>query len=65
MGLPAGTQLADLMGTKGHKKGGLKSSSMHKSGPCKQLNALHADARPLLISLQVGMHVRQRSTRGD
>lgn len=53
MGLPAGTQLADLMGTKGHRKGGLKSSSTHKAGPCRQLNSLHADRRPLAVSLQV------------
>lgn len=53
IGLAAGSKLADLMGTKGQKKGGLKSSHMHKNGLQQQLNGLHTDGRPLTVSLQV------------
>ena len=53
LGLAPGTQLADLMGTKGQRKGGMKSSHMHKVGPVLQLNGVHSDQRPLTVSLQV------------
>jgi hypothetical protein len=53
LGLPAGAQLCDLMGTQGTRRGSLKTSTTHKSGPLKQLAGVHVDKRPLAVSLQV------------
>jgi hypothetical protein len=52
LALGPGTQLADLMGTKGPKKGGMKGTKS-KSGPVKELNGLHTDGRPMRLSVQV------------
>lgn len=52
LALGPGTQLADLMGTKGPKKGGMKGTKS-KSGPIKELSGLHTDGRPMRLSVQV------------
>lgn len=52
LALGPGTTLADLMGTKGPKKGGMKGAK-GKSGPIKELSAAHSDSRPMTVSVQV------------
>jgi hypothetical protein len=52
LALGPGTQLADLVGTKGPKKGGMKGTKS-KSGPIKELSGLHSDGRPMRLSVQV------------
>jgi hypothetical protein len=47
------TQLSDLMGSRGTKKGGMKGSYKSKAGPIKELEGVHPDGRPLTVSLQV------------
>lgn len=51
--LPHGTELADLMGTKGAKKGGLRKSSRVRVGPTRVVTGVHLDRRPLQLQLQV------------
>lgn len=52
LALGPGTTLADLMGTKGPKKGGMKGAK-GKSGPVKELSAAHSDGRRMTVLVQV------------
>ena len=49
--LPPSTVLDDLL-SRGARKGGLKSSQANRVGPRRTLQAMHADGRPITISLQ-------------
>jgi hypothetical protein len=53
LSLPADTTTDDLMGTKGTKKGGLKSSRTRKIGPHLMVNSMHEDRRPVSVVVQV------------
>jgi hypothetical protein len=44
------------MGTKGTKKGGLKSTRVRKIGPRLMVNSMHEDRRPVSIVVQVSSH---------
>eukprot|EP00882_Tetradesmus_deserticola_P006573 GHRQ01006917.1.p1 GENE.GHRQ01006917.1~~GHRQ01006917.1.p1 ORF type:complete len:1485 (+),score=562.58 GHRQ01006917.1:723-5177(+) len=52
LSLPADSTTDDLMGTKGTKKGGLKSSRVRKIGPRLMVNSMHEDRRPVSIVVQ-------------
>jgi hypothetical protein len=53
LSLPADSTTDDLMGTKGTKKGGLKSSRVRKIGPRLMVTSMHEDKRPVSIVVQV------------
>jgi hypothetical protein len=52
------------MGTKGTKKGGLKSSRVRKIGPRLMINSMHEDRRPVQVVVQVS-HLGDCNARKD